>query len=453
RRRYRLRPRSPLSSKPSTELPGVSILRPLKGLDPNLYENLESTFTQEYSNYEVLFSVKDAHDQALGVVQELMDKYPSVDAKVVVGEEIVGVNPKINNLIRPYHQAKYDILWVLDSNVFVAPGTLARAVDALTIQSPNPTAPTSNSQKKNIRRVGLVHHVPFAVASERSLGSRLEEAFLNTNHAKMYLAINALAVDSCVMGKSNMYRRSDVEQLTGRLYRRPSASNSHSLDSEDSNPSSHAEPEPESGLAIFGRYLAEDNMIAASLMHEQNLAHDLSCDVALNAIGAMDLRAYIDRRARWIRVRKHMVLSATLLEPFTESLVAGVLFAYALRFLLSGGVSGGVSVPVWVTLVVHFAVWLAVDLDVYASLAGHALPAGIRWSFIAAWAMRELLAFPIWAYAVLGSEVMWRGVRYRVLLNGEVRRCEAGQLKQAWGWWGSRSRGASSHYQPLDTDA
>lgn len=86
RRRYRLRPRSPLASAPANTVPGVSILRPLKGLDTNLYENLESTFTQEYPNYELLFSVADPNDQALAVVRELIARYPHVKAEIVLGE-------------------------------------------------------------------------------------------------------------------------------------------------------------------------------------------------------------------------------------------------------------------------------------------------------------------------------------------------------------------------------
>jgi ceramide glucosyltransferase len=64
----------------------VSILRPLKGLDTNLYENLESTFVQDYPNYELILSVADAHDQALTVVGELMAKYPQTNARVIIGK-------------------------------------------------------------------------------------------------------------------------------------------------------------------------------------------------------------------------------------------------------------------------------------------------------------------------------------------------------------------------------
>lgn len=85
RKRYRSRPRSPSATASPDAVPGVSILRPLKGLDANLYENIESTFTQEYPNYEIFLSVESEHDQALPVVRELMAKYPNVDAHVVIG--------------------------------------------------------------------------------------------------------------------------------------------------------------------------------------------------------------------------------------------------------------------------------------------------------------------------------------------------------------------------------
>ncbi|EMD41930.1 glycosyltransferase family 21 protein [Gelatoporia subvermispora B] len=428
RKRYRLQPRSPLASASRTSAPGVSILRPLKGLDTNLYENLESTFTQEYSNFEIFLCVADEHDQALGVVRDLISKYPNVDAHVIIGMSIswlesgsdtVGVNPKVNNLMCAYKQAKHDILWVLDSNVMVVPGTLARSVDAL-IGPPN--------SKPSSRRIGLVHHVPFAWATEYALGSRLEEAFLNTNHAKMYLAINAVAIDSCVVGKSNLYRRSDLERVDGSL--KPSSS----------RPSQEGLP-GERGLAAFGRFLAEDNMIAGALWHELGLRHDLSCDVARNAVGSMTLSAYVWRRVRWVRVRKRMVFAATMVEPLTESILLGGLTSLALHHLA--------GVPHWLFLSIHFTLWLIVDLDVFASLAGYSVPAGSRLSFISAWSMRELLALPIWLLAILGNEVEWRGRRYEVLRNGEVRRVGNSNFT-LWEWLTGRTKPQSDYYEPLD---
>ncbi|KAI0654213.1 glycosyltransferase family 21 protein [Cubamyces menziesii] len=422
RKRYRLRPRSPLASAPASAVPGVSILRPLKGLDTNLYENLESTFTQEYANYEIFFCVDDEDDQALTVVRDLMAKYPNVTAHIAIRNgATVGVNPKVNNLMTAYHQAAHDILWVLDSNVMVDPGTLARSVDIL---NPPPNAPHPPR-----RRIGVVHHVPYAWVTKHTLGSRVEEAFLNTNHAKMYIAINTVAVDSCVVGKSCLYRKSDLERVDGSLKPIPNA------DAGGFQPG-------ERGLAAFGRFLAEDNMIASALWHELGLRHDLSCDVAKNAVGNMSLMDYIARRIRWVRVRKRMVLAATLVEPLTESVLVGCLASLGLRYLL--------GIPPWLFLPVHFLVWLFVDMDVFASLAGHPVPASMRWQFLSAWAARELMALPIWFMAIVGSEVEWRGKRYEVMQNGEVKKASDGR-GGVTGWllrWGRKN---TDYYEPLET--
>jgi ceramide glucosyltransferase len=307
------------------------------------------------------------------------------------GDEDIGVNPKINNIIRSYRGAANDILWVLDSNVSVDLGTLARSVEVLEGKTYSGTPCYSE------RRVGLVHHVPFAFAEMCRVGSYIEEAFLNTNHAKMYIAINTVAIESCVVGKSNLYRRSDLERVNGSLIPIPDAAQGGK------------QPGP-CGLSRFGQLLAEDNVIGSALWHELGLRHDLSYDVARNAVGNMSLSDYVWRRVRWIRVRKHMVLAATVAEPFSECVVATLIAAASAHRLF--------SVSAWTFVPLQLFLWLLVDMDVYASLAGHGLPAARVWSFVLAWAARELLTLPIFLLAIAGNEVEWRGNKYLVTRNG-----------------------------------
>jgi ceramide glucosyltransferase len=316
------------------------------------------------------------------------------DSCDLLGNDEVGVNPKVNNLMRSYTEAAHDILWILDSNIAAAPGTLARAVDIL-------SGPSSSNTDPPRRRIALVHHVPFVVSkrSHVSFGAQVEEVFLNTTHAKMYIAINTVAVDSCVIGKSNLLRRSDLECLDGSLVRQQYPDNGQRR-----------------GLAAFGRFIAEDNMIALALWHELDLRHDLSYDIAYHTLEDMSLSDYVRRRVRWIRVRKHMSLAATVLEPFTESVMLSVIVAMSLQFLI--------GIPIQLFVPAHFIMWHLVDLDVYASLAGHPLPLSKRWRFLVAWLVRELLAFPIWLFAISGNKVDWRGERYRMLPDGEAVRVE-----------------------------
>ncbi|TXT11030.1 hypothetical protein VHUM_01781 [Vanrija humicola] len=391
---------SRLAALPPASVPGVTIIRPLCGLDSNLYNTLETVMQLEYPRYEVIFAFQDAGDEAIAVAQLLIKNYAHVDARIVINPAKVGVNPKVNNLMQPFAEAKYDLLWVIDSTVAVTDGTLGRMVDAWLGGGDVERTAEAGYTPPARGDVGLVHQVPIAVVYTSSWGSLIEQAFLNGNHAKMYLSINDVAVDSCVVGKSNMYSRANIAGL-----RTPS-------------PSLRAAPDPPSGLAGFGPFMAEDNMIAMTLWRA-GLKHAMTGDVALDFIGALSVRQYIDRRARWIRVRKVMVLPATLVEPFTESLLGSLVGSWALHRLF--------GLPQAAVFGASVLAWFLVDNSVRRNLSTNARHIGPQTSFATfavAWAARELLALPVWLYAMVGSTVVWRGHRYRILASGEAKRVD-----------------------------
>lgn len=105
----------------------------------------------------------------------------------------MGVNPKVNNLIEPFARASHDILWVLDATIATTPDVLGRLVDAfLSRQGDEESSPLiGDGERRPPQRgdVGLVHQVPTAVVYQATWGSLIEQAYLNTTHAKMYLSI------------------------------------------------------------------------------------------------------------------------------------------------------------------------------------------------------------------------------------------------------------------------
>ena len=99
------------------KLPGVSIIKPLMGVDDNLLANLETFFTMNYPVFELLFCVRDVNDPSISVVKTLLDKYPAVNARLFSGGKEVGINPKINNMIQGYEAARHDLLLISDAGL------------------------------------------------------------------------------------------------------------------------------------------------------------------------------------------------------------------------------------------------------------------------------------------------------------------------------------------------
>lgn len=108
--------------------PPVSIFKPLRGVDPQMYESFRSHCVQDYPEYEIIFGVSDADDPAAAAVRKLMAEYPARRIRLVVCPEVLGNNRKVSNLVQMFPQARYDYVLVNDSDIYVPPDYLRRVM-------------------------------------------------------------------------------------------------------------------------------------------------------------------------------------------------------------------------------------------------------------------------------------------------------------------------------------
>ena len=456
------------------ETPHVTILRPVKGLEPNLYDCLAATFHQDYPREKLTIHlcISSRKDPAVHIVEKILEDYPDFDAQIFVEEEDprlvederaksrLGPNPKIRNMSRGYREATGDLLWILDCNVWVGRGVCGRMVDRL----------SGLSSRGGAQKYKFVHHLPIVVDVDentsgkealsllqngaaddaiisssstnafnvensvstdsmlssilRSGGGRLEELFLASSHAKMYTAINTVLVAPCIVGKSNMFRRSHLNALT-----------------DADNP----------GIDHFSNNICEDHLIGDLLWRmkvpeEESGAsfgkHALVWgDLAIQPMAHMKVTAYFARRVRWLRVRKFTVTLATLVEPGTESFLCSAFGAFAFTTLPYFCNTLRISrtwFAFWVLWLLSVTAWACVDWTVYLLLhSGWSLevdentPAFARPSenlarrpfgqWLLAWIGREALALPIWIWAFYGGvTVIWREKKFWVGMDMRV---------------------------------
>jgi len=185
------------SARPeASHLAGVSVLKPLCGVDEDLWKNLEVFAALDYPRYEVLLGVRDPSDPAWPVAAAAAARWPD-RFRLVRQRGEPGLNPKVNQLITLAAAARHDILVISDSNVRVQPDYLREI--AWHLQSED---------------VGLVTH-PIVGVEERSIGALFDNLHLASSVTPGMVAAKCLARRDVVVGKSMALRRRDVDSLGG----------------------------------------------------------------------------------------------------------------------------------------------------------------------------------------------------------------------------------------------
>ncbi|PYM08826.1 MAG: hypothetical protein DMD82_01510 [Candidatus Rokuibacteriota bacterium] len=283
--------------------PPVTVLKPIRGVEPGLYDNQRSFCEQDYPAFQVVFGVRDARDPAIPIIERVIRDLPGRDLTLVVSDRVVGANYKASNLANMYESAKHDLLVVADSDMRVDPNYLGTVVGPLA----DP-------------RVGVVTCL-YRGRSERGVWSALGAMFINEWFLPSVLVARTFQPDRFCFGATMAVRREALEAI--------------------------------GGFTRLAAYLADDYMLGA-LMNERGLRVALSSYVVDNIVSEPDFKTLFRHELRWARTIRTAEPLGYAMSFLTYSLVLSGMYLLVSSFSGLGAVVAGGALTV--RLATHYAV-------------------------------------------------------------------------------------------------
>jgi len=279
--------------------PPVSLVQPLCGVEAFSRETLASVFALDYPEYELLFCLADPADPIAPLVRRAIVANPKVPARLLIGDDRVSGNPKLNNVVKGWKAARHPWVVIADSNVLAPPDYIQRLMARWRPDT------------------GIVCAPPIGVRPE-TFAAEFECAFLNTYEARWQYAAEMLGF-GFAQGKTMLWRR-DVLEAGG-------------------------------GVEALGAEIAED-AAATKLVHRAGLRAHLVSHPFQQPLGARRWRDVWARQVRWARLRRATFAPYYAPELLTSSLYTLVAAAIAAPEL-------GLDAPL--ALILAALIWYGVE--------------------------------------------------------------------------------------------
>ena len=190
-------PKSRARRKAPSDWPPVSVLKPVHGLEKNQEENLRSTCLQDYSEFQVVFSVQQQDDPAIPLLLAIQKEFGPERVTVAIEDCRAGTNGKINNMIGGLRHARYDVLVISDSDVLLRPDYLQTIV-----------APLADPA------VGCACTL-YKAAKADTWFEKMELLTLNADFMANVLFAHYSGASKFCLGASAALRRSTLEEIGG----------------------------------------------------------------------------------------------------------------------------------------------------------------------------------------------------------------------------------------------
>jgi ceramide glucosyltransferase len=258
--------------------PPVTIIRPLCGLETFSRETLAASFRIDWPDYELIFCVQRRNDPIIALVEEAIAAHPGENATLLIGDDPVSANPKLNNCVKGWSAARHDYIVIADSNALTPPDYIARMMRAFRPDT------------------GLVVSMPLGTRPEGFFAD-FECAILNGYQARWQYAAEAVGM-GFAQGKNMLWRR-DVLERAG-------------------------------GICALGCEIAED-AASTKVVRAQGLKVRLVDMPFEQPLGARTWRQVWSRHARWARLRRVTFPLHFAPEILTGALPPALAAAYAAR--------------------------------------------------------------------------------------------------------------------------
>jgi|ERR1700733_9375916 len=331
-------------------LPPVSILKPLKGTDPDIYESFRSHCLQDYPEYEIIFGVSDADDPAVTNVRQLQREFPDRAIQLLVCPNKLGANVKVSNLEQMVKVAHYAHLLVNDSDIRVEHDYLRRIL-----------APLADE------RVGMVTCLYRGVPAS-TFSSKLESLGIGTDFCPGVLVARQLEGGlKFGLGSTLAFRQTELERI--------------------------------GGFRSIVDFLADDYELGRRIS-DLGLQVILSDVVVETHLPAYDLRGFLAHQLRWARGVRDSRPGGYI----------GLVSTYGLMWAILALLASRAAPWSWwvlgVTAVLRFAMAIVVGQSV---LQDSRLLKNL-WLL----PVRDLVAVAVWFASFAGHTVTWRGDRFEL---------------------------------------
>ncbi len=344
--------------------PGVSILKPLKGFDPGMYEAFASHCRQDYAgDYELLFGVSSMDDPAVAAVARLKAEFSDRSIRLILCPEKLGLNGKVSNVAQLARQAQYEYLIVNDSDIHVSKRYLTRIMNGF-------AAPQHG------KPVGMVT-APYRGIAHGTLGSKMEALGIATDFFPGVLT--ALKMDGDIRFGLGSTLAVSREALAAA-----------------------------GGFESLVDSLADDYELGFRIA-KTGFAVVLSREAVSTSVPPYKLREFFAHQVRWARSVRDSRKAGYL----------GLVFTFGLPWAILNCVASGFSLPSIALLSLVAAARITVALAIGVGILKDGQVLRDLWLL----PLRDFCALWVWIWSFAGNTVTWRGERF-LLDHGSLRKAE-----------------------------